>query len=475
MPEPFLTEDFLLQTKTARVLYHEHAARMPIYDYHCHLPARQIAADHRFENLTQAWLAGDHYKWRAMRTNGVPERFITGDAPDEEKFEQWAATVPACLGNPLYHWTHLELKRYFGIDGTLLGPGTAQEIYRTCSAMLRSGEFRVRNLLRRMNVRLVCTTEGPLDTLEAHRQIRRDGFEIKVHTAWRPDPAMAAEDLPKLNAFIGKLEDLCNEEVTDFRSYIEALRRRHTYFHDNGCRLSDHGLETAYAEDYTNRQIDAIFAQVRAGRPLTEPQVRQFKSAMMFEFGLMDAERGWVQQLHIGALRNNNTRLYQELGPDIGCDSIGDLPVARPLARFLDRLDQRGRLPKTILYNLNPRDNALYATMIGNFQDGSVPGKLQYGSGWWFLDQKDGMESQLRTLANMGLLSRFVGMLTDSRSFLSYPRHEYFRRVLCNLLGNDVEAGLLPGDLGLLGKMVEDICFYNARNYFPMESDDPAS
>jgi glucuronate isomerase len=471
MPEPFLTEDFLLHTQTARILYHEHAAHLPIYDYHCHLPARQIAADYRFENLTQAWLAGDHYKLRAMRANGIPERCISGDAPDEEKFAQWAATVPACLGNPLYHWTHLELKRYFGIQGKLLNPGTAQEIYRTCSEMLRTPEFSVRNLLRRMNVRLVCTTEGPLDTLEHHQKIRRDGFEVKVHTAWRPDPAMAVEDLPKLNTFIGKLEELCNTEVADFRSYIEALRRRHTYFHEHGCRLSDHGLETAYAEDYTDSQIDAIFTKVRAARPLSEPEALQFKSAMMFEFGLMDAERGWVQQLHLGALRNTNTRLFRQLGPDIGCDSIADLPVARPLAKFLDRLDQRGRLPKTILYNLNPRDNALCATMVGNFQDGSTPGKLQYGSAWWFLDQKDGMESQMRTLANMGLLSRFVGMLTDSRSFLSYPRHEYFRRVLCNLLGADVEAGLLPNDMSLLGPMVEDICYSNARSYFPMECD----
>jgi glucuronate isomerase len=471
MPEPFLTEDFLLHTQTARILYHEHAASLPIYDYHCHLPARQIAADHRFENLTQAWLAGDHYKLRAMRANGIPERCVSGDAPDEEKFAQWAATVPACLGNPLYHWTHLELKRYFGIQGKLLNPGTAQEIYRTCSEMLRTPEFSVRNLLRRMNVRLVCTTEGPLDTLEHHQKIRRDGFEVKVHTAWRPDPAMAVEDLPKLNAFIGRLEELCHTEVTDFRSYLEALRRRHTYFHEHGCRLSDHGLETAYAEDYTDSQIDAIFTKVRAARPLSEPEALQFKSAMMFEFGLMDAERGWVQQLHLGALRNTNTRLFRQLGPDIGCDSIADLPVARPLAKFLDRLDQRGRLPKTILYNLNPRDNALCATMVGNFQDGSTPGKLQYGSAWWFLDQKDGMESQMRTLANVGLLSRFVGMLTDSRSFLSYPRHEYFRRVLCNLLGADVEAGLLPNDMSLLGPMVEDICFNNARSYFPMECD----
>jgi glucuronate isomerase len=471
MAEQFLTEDFLLATKTARVLYHEHAANMPIYDYHCHLPAHQIAADHRFENLTQAWLAGDHYKWRAMRTNGVPERYVTGDAGDYEKFEKWAQTLPCCLGNPLYHWTHMELRRPFGITGKRLGPDTAKQIYQMCSEMLRSGELSVRGIMRKMNVKLVCTTEGPLDSLEHHEKIRSDGFEIEVHTAWRPDPAMAVENPQNVAAFIDKLGALCDMDITNFQGYIEALRKRHSYFHEHGCRLSDHGLETAYAEDYTQSEIDAICSKVRAGKPLSGREVLQFKSAMMIEFGLMDAERGWVQQLHFGALRNNSTRMFKKLGPDIGCDCIGDFEIARPLSKFLDRLDVQGKLPKTILYNLNPRDNALMATMIGNFQDGSVPGKLQFGSAWWFLDQKDGMEEQMRILANMGLLSRFVGMLTDSRSFLSYPRHEYFRRILCAMLGRDVEAGLLPNDLGLLGKMVEDISYNNARQYFPMECD----
>ena len=471
MASHFLTDDFLLETQTARTLYDEHAAKMPIYDYHCHLPAHQIAADHRFENLTQAWLYGDHYKWRAMRTNGIDERYVTGDAADYEKFEKWAQTVPFCLGNPLYHWTHLELKNPFGIRDKLLNGDTAKEIYHTCSEMLRSPEFSVRNIMRQMNVKLVCTTEGPLDSLEHHEKIRRDGFEIKVHTAWRPDQAMAVEDSQRVNAFIDKLEELCDMEITNYHDYIIALRKRHDYFHDHGCRLSDHGLDTAYAEDYTEQEIRTFFARIRSGKPLNPKEALQFKSAMMVEFGLMDADRGWVQQLHIGALRNNCTRLFQRLGPDIGCDSIGDLEIARPLSRFLDRLDAQGKLPRTILYNLNPRDNALFATMIGNFQDGSVPGKMQYGSGWWFLDQKDGMEEQMRILANMGLLSRFVGMLTDSRSFLSYPRHEYFRRTLCNMLGNDVEAGLLPRDLDLLGKMVEDIAYNNARDYFPMDLD----
>jgi len=468
----FITEDFLLQTKTARILYHEHAKKMPVYDYHCHLPADKIAADHRFENITQAWLYGDHYKWRAMRANGIAERYITGDASDYEKFEKWAQTVPYCLGNPLYHWTHLELKRYFGINKPL-SADTAKEIYETCSAMLRSPEFSVRNVMRKMNVKLVCTTEDPLDTLSHQKKIRQDRFEIKVHTAFRPDRAMAVEDIAALNAWINKLEETVSMQIADFDSYLEAIRKRHDYFHKNGCRLSDHGLETAYAEDYTQDEIKKIFDRIRSKKDLDLSQQLKFKSAMMFEFAVMDVEAGWVQQLHIGALRNTNTRMFKTLGPDVGCDSIGDLQVAKPLAKFLDRLDTNGKLPKTILYNLNPRDNALFATMAGNFQDGSVPGKMQYGSAWWFLDQKDGAEEQIRVLSNMGLLSRFVGMLTDSRSFLSYPRHEYFRRILCNILGNDVEVGLLPADPDLsgLGKMVEDICFNNARSYFPMEFD----
>jgi len=467
----FITEDFLLQTRTARVLYHEHAKKMPIYDYHCHLPTELIAADHRFENLAQAWLAGDHYKWRAMRTNGVPEEFITGTAGDYEKFEKWAQTVPCCLRNPLYHWTHLELKNSFGIKDKLLGPKTAKHIYDVCSEMLRSPAFSVRNIMRKMNVKLVCTTEGPLDSLEHHKKIREDGFEIKVHTAFRPDQAMTVEDVQSLNAFIEKLGLLCNTEITSFHSYIGALRQRHDFFHHNGCRLSDHGIETAYAEDYTESEIDKIFEKILHGRDLDASERLKFKSAMMVELALMDYEASWVQQLHLGALRNNSTRLLRALGRDIGCDSMSDLEIARPLSKFLDRLETNNKLPKTILYNLNPRDNALCATMVGNFQDGSTPGKMQYGSAWWFLDQKDGMEEQINVLSNMGLLSRFVGMLTDSRSFLSYPRHEYFRRILCNMLGSDVEAGLLPSDLTLLGKMVEDICFNNAKNYFPMQLD----
>jgi len=467
----FITDDFLLQTKTAKTLYHEHAEKMPIYDYHCHLPADQIASDHQFENLTQIWLYGDHYKWRAMRANGIPEKYITGNASDYEKFEKWAQTVPYTLCNPLYHWTHLELARYFGIGDKLLNPDTAKEIYERCSEMLRTQEFRCRNLIKKANVKLLCTTEDPLDSLEHHKKLRDDGAEFKVHTAFRPDKAMAVEDLPALNAWIDKLGRLSDIEIIDFHSYVEAIRQRHYYFHENGCRLSDHGLETAYAEDYTESEIKKIFDKIRSGKQLDKIERLKFKSAMLIEFALMDYESGWVQQLHLGALRNNNTRMFKAVGPDTGFDSIGDFETAVPLAKFLDTLDRNNELPKTILYNLNPRDNELIATMVGNFQDGSAVGKMQYGSAWWFLDQKDGIQKQLTALSNMGLLSRFVGMLTDSRSFLSYPRHEYFRRILCNMLASDVEAGLLPNDLDLLGKMVEDICFNNAKDYFPMALD----
>jgi len=467
----FLSEDFLLQTETARVLYHEHAEKMPIYDYHCHLCADQIAADHQFDNLTQILLYGDHYKWRAMRANGIAEKYITGDAGDYEKFEKWAETVPYTIRNPLYHWTHLELKNPFGIKGKLLNPNTAKEIYDTCNEMLRTPEFSVRNIIRTMNVKLLCTTEGPLDSLEHHRKIRDDGFETKVYAAFRPDKGLAVEDLTALNAWIDKLEAVCDTEITNFASYVNAIQERHDYFHENGCRLSDYGLETAYAEDYTETEIKKIFDKIRTGKELDASERLKFKSAMMIESALMDHEAGWVTQLHLGALRNNNTRMFETLGPDCGFDSIGDFKIAVPLAKFLDRLDMNNKLPKTILYNLNPRDNELIATMVGNFQDGSAAGKIQYGPAWWFLDQKDGMENQMNTLSNTGLLSRFIGMTTDSRSVLSFPRHEYFRRILCQLLGNDVEAGLIPADMELLGKMVENICFDNAKTYFPMKVD----
>lgn len=468
----YMNDDFLLLNETARRLYHDHAVKMPIYDYHCHLPAQQIAEDRQFENLTQIWLSGDHYKWRAMRTNGVDEKYCTGNAPDRDKFMMWSKTVPACIRNPLYHWTHLELKRPFGVTDTLLNAETAAGIYDHCNRLLGTKDFSVRNIMRGWNVKLVCTTEDPLDSLEHHRAIRKSGFEIAVHTAWRPDKAMAPENPEAQNVWIDKLAEVTNIDITTFADYCYALQKRHDFFHENGCRLSDHGLEAAVADYSASKsEIESIFSRIRQQKPLTPKEIVQFKSVMMLEFAVMDRQKGWVQQLHMGAMRNNNTRMFQTLGPDTGFDSIGDYLTAEALSKFLDALDKTDRLPKTILYNLNPRDNEMLATMLGNFQDGKTPGKLQFGSGWWFLDQMDGMVKQMNALSNLGLLSRFVGMLTDSRSFLSYSRHEYFRRILCNLLGEEVEKGWWPKDMALLGKMVEDICYNNARSYFDMECD----
>ena len=471
MTKPFIDDDFVLQSKAARRLYHDYAEQMPIYDYHCHLPAELIANDHQFENITQLWLYGDHYKWRAMRTNGVDERYCTGDATDWEKFEKWAQTVPSTLRNPLYHWTHMELKNPFGVDNKLLNGDTAKEIYDHCNSLLQTPEFSVRGLLRKFNVKLVCTTEGPLDTLEYHKKIAAEGLDFNVHTAFRPDKALLADDLEFLNGWIDKLSEVADVDIKSFPDLLQAIKKRHDFFGENGCRLSDYGIDHAYAEDYTQSEVDKIFSKIRAKKQLSPDESLKYKSAVLYECCLMDAEAGWVMQLHLGAMRNNNTRMFNNLGPDTGFDSIGDLPQAASLAKFLDSLDAKDRLPKTILYNLNPADNEMIATMIGNFQDGSVPGKLQYGSGWWFLDQKDGMEKQMTALSNLGLLSRFVGMVTDSRSFLSFPRHDYFRRVLCNVIGGDVEQGLLPADYELLGSMVQDICFNNAARYFPMQLD----
>lgn len=467
MADVLITENFLLETPSGVRLYHEFAKDLPIVDYHCHLPPREIAEDRRFANLTQLWLAGDHYKWRAMRANGVDERYITGDASDEEKFLAWARTVPKTLRNPLYHWTHMELKRPLGISDRLLGPDTAQSIWNECNARLAQPEFSCRGILRQMNVVLVCTTDDPTDTLEEHRKIAdQRSFEVRVLPTFRPDRAMAVESPEAFNAWVHRLEQAAEMEIRHYDAFLEALGRRHAYFHAMGCRLSDHGLETMPAEDYTLSEVRAAFARLRRGGALGQVEAARFKSALLYEFALMDHQRGWTQQFHIGALRNTNTRQWQALGPDSGFDSIADGPYARPLARFLDRLDRHDRLARTILYNLNPADNAMMATMIGNFQDGRIPGKIQWGSAWWFLDQKDGIEQHLNTLSNLGLLSRFVGMLTDSRSFLSYTRHEYFRRILCNLLGRDMDAGLLPRDFGLVGGMVQDICYHNAVRYF---------
>jgi len=460
-----MDENFLLKTETAQKLYHEHAAKMPIFDYHCHINPKDIADDRRFKTVTEVWLYGDHYKWRAMRTNGVDERFCTGDATDWEKFEKWAETVPHTLRNPLYHWTHLELKKFFGIE-KLLSPATAKEVYDECNAKLNTPEYSVRGLIRKAGVNTICTTDDPVDTLEYHKQIKESGFEVAVLPAWRPDKAMMVADPAFFNDYMAQLEKAAGMDIKTFGDLIAALDKRHEFFHENGCRLSDHGLDTAFAEDYTAEEIAAIFTKIRGGAKLTAEEILKFQSCMLYEFGVMDHKRGWTQQFHIGAQRNNNTRLFKKLGPDTGFDSIGDVPVAAPLAKLLDRLDMENKLTKTILYNLNPRDNELYATMLGNFQDGSVPGKIQYGSGWWFLDQKDGMQKQMNALSNLGLLSRFVGMLTDSRSFLSYTRHEYFRRTLCDLLGTDVENGEIPYDMELLGSMVENISFNNAKEYF---------
>jgi glucuronate isomerase len=463
----FLSEEFLLQTETAKTLYHDFAENMPIFDYHCHLPASEIAENRNFENLTQIWLKGDHYKWRAMRTSGIEERLITGDGGDFEKFQAWAGTVPKTLRNPLFHWTHLELKRYFGISGKLLCPETAREIYDACSAMLRTEAFTPRNILRRMNVKVVCTTDDPVDSLLHHRHIRTDQtFPVKVLPAFRPDRALAVDSPSDFNRWVGDLEAASGMDISDYGSFLEALHQRHDFFHQAGCRISDHGIEHPYSEDYTLSDVEKTFQRARAGESPAHREVLRYKSAVMIELARMDAEKGWTQQFHLGALRSVNSRALKAIGPDTGYDTIGDFDLARSLAKFLDALDQENRLAKTILYVLNPRDNELIATMIGNFQDGSIPGKMQFGSAWWFNDQKDGIEKHLNALSYMGLLSHFVGMLTDSRSFLSYPRHEYFRRVLCNLLGDDTEKGELPRDLGLTGNMVKDICFRNAVRYF---------
>ena len=470
--KPFLSENFLLQTPSAERLYHDYAAQMPIFDYHCHLPVAEIAENKHFANLTAIWLHGDHYKWRAMRANGVDERLITGDAADEEKFRAWAATVPKTLRNPLYHWTHLELKNPFGVTDTLLSAETADEIYAKCSAMLQEPAFSTRGLLGQMKVRVVCTTDDPIDSLEHHRRLRDDEeFTVKVLPTWRPDKAMATEDPVTFNHWVDRLGECTGQEIDTFDQFMESLHQRHDYFHGLGCRLSDHGIEEPYAAEYTAREVTVIFSKIRLGKALSSEETQAFKSAMLYEFAVMDHARGWTQQFHFGTLRNNNSRAWKTLGPDTGYDSIGDFTMGRALNRFLDRLDADDRLAKTILYILNPRDNEMIATLTGNFQDGRIPGKIQFGSAWWFNDQKDGMERQINALSTMGLLSRFVGMLTDSRSFLSYPRHEYFRRILCNLFGNDMENGELPGDFALIGRTIQDICYTNAVNYFGIDPE----
>jgi glucuronate isomerase len=464
----FIHDDFLLETDLARELYRR-VSDLPIVDYHCHLPVTQIASDHRFRSITEIWLDGDHYKWRAMRANGVAERYCTGDASDWEKFEAWARTVPATLRNPLYHWTHLELKRPFGVT-ELLSERTAQTIYDHCNERLQEPAFTTRGLLRQFRVAIVCTTDDPVDSLEHHHALaQRDDPDTRVVPTWRPDAALAVEDPVTYNGWLARLEAASGISISTFAQFMEALDRRHAEFHDAGCRASDHGLEQMYAEPWTDIEVAATFDKLRMGRHVQNGEKLRYRSALVHRFALMDHARGWVQQYHLGALRNTNTRMRQTLGADSGLDSVGDFEMARPLARFLDRLDETDQLAKTILYNLNPRDNELFATMIGNFQDGSVPGKMQYGPSWWFLDQLDGMEKQINALSNMGLFARFVGMVTDSRSFLSYSRHEYFRRLICNLLGEDVRRGLLPDDRELLGALAANVSFFNARDYLGLE------
>jgi glucuronate isomerase len=462
--QSFLGDNFLLENDYAATLYHDYAKSMPIIDYHCHLPPQDIAHNRQFANLTEAWLAGDHYKWRAMRTNGVSEHYITGEARHEEKFEAWASTVPYTLRNPLYHWTHLELKRYFGI-GQLLTAANAQQVYEACNAQLSKDECRVRGLLAKMRVEVVCTTDDPVDDLAAHKVIADSDLELKVLPTFRPDKALLVQQ-PGWKAYIRKLGAAAGLDITSFDSLCAALQERADYFHAHGARLADHGLnQLPFASD-APAKADQVLQKALAGQPVSQEEAWAYQSAVLIELGKMYHAKDWAQQFHLGALRNNNARLFAQLGPDTGFDSIGDFSQAKALSRHLDALDRTDQLPKTILYNLNPADNAVFATMVGNFNDGSQAGKVQYGSAWWFLDQLDGMEQQINTLSNMGLLSRFVGMLTDSRSFLSYPRHEYFRRLLCNIFGSDIQRGRLPADLPWIGQVIQDICYHNAKRYF---------
>jgi len=461
----FIHDQFLLGTKTSRDLYHRFAVNEPILDYHCHLPPKDVVENRQFKNLFEIWLEGDHYKWRAMRSNGVPERFVTGDAPPYDKFLAWAKTVPQTLRNPLYHWTHLELKRYFGID-SLLSEQTAKAVWDRANEQLATPEFTTQGIMKRCQVKAVCTTDDPADDLAYHQRHAASGCGTKMYPTFRPDKALTVHQPEGFNAWVQKLEQASNVSIGKLSDFVAALKKRHDFFHSLGGRLSDHGLERCFADFCTDAEAGRIFAKVRAGTAATPTEHGQFAAYMMLHFGRFDAEKGWTKQLHLGALRNNNARLLKALGPDTGFDSIGDFPQAQALSDYLNRLDQENALPKTILYNLNPADNYTFATMIGNFQDGTIPGKVQHGSGWWFLDQKEAMEWQINALSNLGLLSRFIGMLTDSRSFMSYPRHEYFRRTLCNLLGNDIESGSIPNDLEAVGGMIRNICFTNAKNYF---------
>ena len=467
----FINDNFMLGNETARMLYREHAAKMPIIDYHCHLIPKQIAENIQFRDITQLWLvdghAGDHYKWRAMRANGVPEEYITGGTKSSwEIFEKWAETIPYTMRNPLYHWTHLELSRVFGID-KLLSPKTAREIYEECNAKLATEEFRGQALIRKFNVEVVCTTDDPADDLRWHKMIAEKPFGTKVLPAWRPDKAMAVEDPQSYKEYLKKLGEAADKNIDSYTDLIEALQKRHDFFESMGCKLSDHGMDTFYGADYTHLEIELIFKKVLLGKAPGPKEIEKFRSAFLHDMAVMDAESGWAQQFHVGPLRNNNSKMFKLIGPDTGFDAIGDLPVAAAGHRFFDRLASEDKLAKTILYCLNPKDNEVMMTMAYTFNDGTFPGKMQFGSGWWFLDQEDGMRKQMNALSTLGLFSRFVGMLTDSRSFISYPRHEYFRRILCDVLGKDVEDGKLPvSEMDTIKRMVSDICYNNAKLYF---------
>ena len=460
----FIHDDFLLTTKKAAKLYYKYAEAEPIFDYHCHIPPKDIAENRQFKNLFEIWLEGDHYKWRAMRSNGVAEKFCTGKASPEEKFNAWAKTVPHTLRNPLYHWTHLELKRYFGISD-LLSEKTAAKIWKTANTKLATPAYTTQGLLKKMNVKVVCTTDDPVDNLEHHRAFAKSGHPTKMLPAFRPDKALTVNQPAGFNKWVEQLSAAANTDINSFSAFISALEKRHEYFHSQNCRLSDHGMNHCFADFCSEKVAAGIFDKARNGEAISNLEHSQFASFMMLFFGHLDAKRGWTKQLHLGALRNNNDRLLSQLGPDTGFDSIGDFPQAVALSAYLNKLDSENKLPKTVIYNLNPADNYVFAAMIGNFQDGTIPGKIQYGSGWWFLDQKEGMEWQINALSNLGLLSRFIGMITDSRSFMSYPRHEYFRRTLCNLIGRDIKQGLIPDDETLVGPMIKNICYANAKNY----------
>ena len=462
----FINDDFILGSSAARELYHSHAEHMPIIDYHCHLSPQEIAENKQFADITELWLGGDHYKWRAMRANGVGEEYITGNKPSWEKFEKWAETVPYTMRNPLYHWTHLELKRVFGID-KLLKPETAREIFEECNAKLATEEFRGQALIERFNVEVVCTTDDPADDLHWHKMIAAHPFGVKVLPAWRPDKAMAIENPKAYKAYLKKLGETVGKDIDSYQDLQEVLQRRHNYFESMGCKLSDHGMDTFYAADYKPVEIEIIFKKVLLGKVPTPKEIEKFRSAFLFDQAVMDARSGWVQQFHVGPNRNNNSRMFAAAGPDTGFDAIDDKPIAAAGHKFFDRLDSAGALAKTVLYCLNPKDNEVMTAMAYTFNDGTFPGKMQFGSAWWFLDHEAGMRRQIETLSSLGLLSRFVGMLTDSRSFVSYPRHEYFRRILCDMLGADIESGRLPAsEMDFIGRMVEDISYNNAKNYF---------